>query len=327
MSKRSRLFSPQPAPVSSLTGSAGTEQTLPAPPLAVRRRGRVRAVVATMRPRQWVKNGLVLAAAGAAGALGRDDVPQRVLLACVAFCLLSSGIYAVNDVRDAAEDRLHPRKCRRPVAAGELGAGVAMALGLGLVAGGLALSALLGLLPLAVAVAYVALTVTYTLVWRRVIVIDILAIAGGFVLRALAGGVAAHVALSRWFVLVVSAGAVFVAAAKRLAELRRASRDGSSRRVVLTGYTPEVLIAGLGASVGIALTAYGVWAFELPLAHGIPWRPLTILPLAVCLLRYLALVLAGEGEAPEELVLSDPVLLLGGLTWIVLFGLSVHVSP
>ncbi len=89
-------------------------------PLARRRRGALGAVVATLRPRQWVKNVLVVAAAGAAGALGHDDVPVRVSLTCVAFCLLASGMYAINDVIDAPEDRLHPAKCRRPVAAGEL---------------------------------------------------------------------------------------------------------------------------------------------------------------------------------------------------------------
>src|ERR1022692_4751333 len=88
--------------------------------LAIRpRRGRLHAIVATMRPLQWIKNGLVVAAAGAAGALGNDDVPLRVAVAFVAFCLLSSGIYAINDVRDVEEDRLHPRKRLRPIAAGE----------------------------------------------------------------------------------------------------------------------------------------------------------------------------------------------------------------
>src|ERR1700751_309417 len=87
------------------------------------------AMLAIARPHQWVKNALVVAAAGAAGALGHDDVPGRVLLACAAFCMLASGIYAINDVRDAAEDRRHPRKRFRPVAAGELDSRVATVLG------------------------------------------------------------------------------------------------------------------------------------------------------------------------------------------------------
>src|SRR5579884_871875 len=110
------------------------------PPASVSRRSPARAVLATLRPKQWVKNVLVVAATGATGALGHDDVPVRVGLACLAFCLLASGLYAINDVRDAPEDRLHPRKRYRPVAAGELGSGAAVILGLSLIVAGIGLS-------------------------------------------------------------------------------------------------------------------------------------------------------------------------------------------
>src|SRR5205807_9938109 len=93
---------------------------------------------------QWVKNALVIAAAAAAGALGRDDVPARVAITCLAFCLLASGVYAINDVRDAPEDRLHPTKRHRPVAAGELDARVATAIGLSLLLAGLLLCRAVG---------------------------------------------------------------------------------------------------------------------------------------------------------------------------------------
>lgn len=294
--------------------------------LQPRGRGPVLATVAALRPRQWIKNGLVVAAAGAAGTLGRDDVPQRVLLACAAFCLLASGIYAINDVCDAAEDRMHPRKCRRPVAAGELSAHAATGLGVGLMLLGMIICAVLSPLLALVGAGYLALTLSYTLVWRHVLVLDILAVAGGFVLRALAGGIAAGVGLSRWFVLVVTAAAVFIAAAKRLAELRRAGEGGMRRRRVLDRYTPEALLLTLGASAGIALTAYCVWALRLPSGHGSVWRPLTIAPFAACLLRYLSRAMVGDGEAPEELVVSDPPLLLAALAWLVLFGLAVHAG-
>lgn len=307
-------------------GRAGPPAPFGETPALVARRSLPPAVVATMRPHQWIKNGLVLAAAGAAGALGRDDVPVRVLLACAVFCLLASGIYAFNDVRDVADDRQHPRKCRRPVAAGELSARAAIALGVILMAAGLAGGSVLELRFVTVALAYVALTITYTLVWRRISGLDILAVAGGFVLRALAGGVAAGVPLSRWFVLVVSAAAVLIAATKRLAELRRTERHGTARRHVLGAYTPELLLVIVGASAGIAVTAYGVWALEVVAAHGIPWRPLTAVPFALCLVRYLQLALAGRGEAPEDLILADPGLILGGVAWVALFGLAVHVG-
>jgi decaprenyl-phosphate phosphoribosyltransferase len=287
-------------------------------------------VIATARPRQWVKNGLVIAAPGAAGALGRDDVLGRVALACIAFCLISAGIYAINDVRDVAEDRLHPRKRFRPVAAGELGIRDAVLLGIGWLVTGLvmcfSIRPLLGL----VAAGYVVLTISYTLVLRKILVLDIVAIAGGFVLRALAGGVAAPVTLSRWFVLVVTAVAIFVAAGKRQAELSRTMTSGfgsrSATRGVLAHYTPGRLRLLLAGSAGCALFAYCVWAFELHDVDGIPWRLLTVIPFTFCILRYGSLVRSGAAEAPEEIVLSDRALLISGIVWLVLFALGVHAG-
>ena len=286
----------------------------------------LRAAVAVTRPRQWLKNGLILAAAGAAGALGRDDVPVRVAIACLAFCLLSGGIYAINDVRDRHEDRMHPRKCRRPVASGALRADVALVLGAALILAGLivgvAVRPLLGL----VGAGYVALTLSYTFVWREIVLFDLVAIAGGFVLRAVAGGVAAPVTLSRWFLLVVTAAAVMVAAGKRLAELRRTERLGSGRRRVLDHYTPEVLTALLAGCGLVAMFAYSMWVVALPDVHGIPWRPLTVVPFAAGLLRYVLLVRAGAGETPEELILGDRLLALAGVCWLVVFALGVHAA-
>jgi decaprenyl-phosphate phosphoribosyltransferase len=305
----------------------------PVPPGAVRRRGKLRAALVTLRPRQWIKNALVIAAPAAAGALAHDDVPVRVGLAFVAFCMLASGIYAINDVRDADEDRLHPRKRFRPVAAGELDPPLATGLGVALIVLGIALCADIRPLLAPVGAGYVAITLSYTLVWRHVLLLDIVAIAGGFVLRAVAGGVAAPVVLSRWFVLVVTCMAVFVAAGKRHAEVRRLSLGAPERatalrgrRRVLVGYTEGRLLVILVASAVVALFAYCVWAFDLPSVHGVPWRPLTIVPFAACLARYGMLIRAGSGEAPEDLVLRDPPLLVSGIIWLVLFALGVHAA-
>jgi decaprenyl-phosphate phosphoribosyltransferase len=285
-----------------------------------------RAVLVTMRPKQWIKNALVVAAAGAAGALTHDDVPVRVGLACVAFCLLASGIYAINDVRDAPEDRLHPRKRHRPVAAGELDPRLATLLGVTLVLSGLVLATLIRPLVGVVALSYAVLTVSYTVALRRIAILDIAAIAGGFVLRAVAGGAAAPVALSRWFVLVVTAAAVLVAAGKRQAELRRTAEAGAGGRRALARYSAGRLRLIVAGSAAVALFAYSVWALALPDVEGIPWRPLTIIPFAACIVRYGMLIRSGEGEAPEELVLSDRWLAGAGITWLVLFALSVHAA-
>jgi decaprenyl-phosphate phosphoribosyltransferase len=294
-------------------------------PILERPRPTLHALLLTLRPRQWVKNVLVVAAAAAAGALGHDDVPVRVSLTCVAFCLLASGVYAINDVLDAPEDRLHPRKRHRPVAAGDLSPGFACVLGATLMAAGLALCALVRPSVALVGIGYVALSVSYAVIWRRIVLLDIAAIAGGFVLRALAGGVAAPVVLSRWFVLVVSFAAVFVAAGKRRAELRRMESSGRGRSV-LGHYSKGLLRLILVAGAALSVAAYCGWAFLVPSVHGIPWRPLTLVPVAVALLRYGALVRAGHGEAPEDLVFGDRVLAAAALGWLALFALGVHAA-
>jgi decaprenyl-phosphate phosphoribosyltransferase len=299
-------------------------EILPLTPARGSRRSTPRAVLATLRPKQWVKNVLVIAAAGAAGALGRDDVPVRVGLACAAFCLLASGLYAINDVRDAPEDRLHPRKRYRPVAAGELKPRLAVILGAFLIASGIGLSLAIRPLLAVVAVGYVLLTLTYTLIWRHLLLFDIAAIAGGFVLRAVAGGVAAPVTLSRWFLVVVTCAAVFVAGGKRWAEVQRIEAGAAGRRRVLALYTEQRLRVIVALSGVGALAAYCVWALELPTVNGIPWRPLTIAPVAVGLARYGMRLRSGGGEAPEDLFLRDWILLAAGVAWLALFALGVH---
>jgi decaprenyl-phosphate phosphoribosyltransferase len=303
-------------------GAAAAHDVAP----ALRRRSRRQALVALARPRQWVKNALVIGAPGAAGALGYDDVPVRVLVTCAAFCLISAGIYALNDVRDRHEDSCHPRKWRRPVAAGELTPKDAAAHGLAWLVGGLILAAAVAPAVALVGLGYIAVTLSYSWVWRHVPLLDLAALAAGFVLRAVAGGVAAPVGLSRWFVLVVTCAAVFVAAGKRLAEMSRPRPRGRPVRRTLRRYTRAGLrrlhaLAGAGA-----LFAYCVWAFELPDVDGIPWRPLTVIPFAVCLVRYGTLVEAGVGEAPEEVLTADRVIALAGASWLLLFIMSVNAA-
>jgi decaprenyl-phosphate phosphoribosyltransferase len=285
-----------------------------------------RALVGLARPRQWLKNALVIAAPGAAGALGRSGVPLRVGVAFVAFCALASGIYAINDVRDADEDRQHPVKCRRPVAAGMLTPRAALAFGGASIAVGLALCLAVRPLLALDGVGYLAVTLTYTFFWRRILLLDVIAVAGGFVLRAVAGGVAASVDLSEWFLLVVSCAAVLVAAGKRSSELQRTAAAGGKARRVLESYTEPRLRALLLASGCGAVLAYVGWATVVPVRGGVPWRLSTIVPFVVCIARYGVLVRAGRVEAPEDLIVRDRPLLVGAVSWLVLFALSVNAG-
>ena len=238
-------------------------------------------------------------------------------------CLVSSATYLVNDVRDREQDRLHPSKCRRPIASGELAPRVALAIAAGFAAAGIALGTTIMPLLGAVAVCYLLLTASYSLWWRRVAVLDILAIAAGFVVRALAGGVATDIYLSRWFVLVTGFCAIYLVAAKRLAELRE-QRGAAPLRPTLRRYSARALELVLGASAAFAASAYLSWAFTRP-SH-IALYVLSIVPFLLWLVRYAVLVAAGAGQAPEELILRDRALLALGAAWCVLFLGSVYVG-
>ena len=285
--------------------------------------GTLRVLLRACRPRQWSKNLLLLAAPSAAGVIAVPAVGRDVAAAIIAFCLLSSATYLLNDVRDRDQDRRHPRKRDRPIAAGQLSPRAALGLAAALGICGLALAAAVRLELAAVGCAYLALTASYSLWWRRMILLDIVAVAGCFVVRAVAGGVAADVPLSRWFLVVTSCCAVFVVAGKRHAELVDGARPALTR-VALRRYSSPVLRAVLAAAAGGALVAYAVWAFRRP-EHG-PWYELSIVPFVIWLGRYGVLLRRGDGEAPEELILHDWALLLLSLAWTVLFLCGIYVG-
>jgi decaprenyl-phosphate phosphoribosyltransferase len=282
-----------------------------------------RIVVAACRPRQWSKNALLVAAPMAGGVIADADVAVRVAAAIVAFCMLSSATYLLNDVRDAEQDRHHPRKRLRPIASGALGIRTALAVALALAAAGLALAAVVRLELAAVACGYLLLTAAYSLWLRHIVVIDMLAIAAGFVLRAAAGGAAADVALSRWFLVVTSCSAVFVVAGKRHAELFGRARDGLTR-VTLRRYSAKTLRDVMALAAAGTVVAYVIWAFRRP-EHG-PWYEVTIIPVVMWLGRYAMLVGRGAGEAPEDLILIDRALLVLTVTWTGLFLAGIYVG-
>jgi decaprenyl-phosphate phosphoribosyltransferase len=284
----------------------------------------LRALVRACRPRQWIKNLLVIAAPGAAGILTRPEVPGKLALAFIAFCALSSSTYLLNDLHDRAEDRVHPRRRERPIASGALPVRVAILAAVVLAAGGLGLALVVRPWLAAVALGYVALTGSYTLWWRRVAVADLAAVAGGFILRALAGGAATEIAVSRWFLLVTSFGALFLVAGKRYAELRTA-KEGVPTRASLSAYTDRYLQFVIGLAATIATVAYCLWAFQRSHQPHISWYELTVIPFVLWLLRYALLIEQGDGEAPEELVLRDRFLLTMSAAWAALFVAGAYV--
>lgn len=284
-------------------------------------------LVLASRPRQWLKSALVPAAPAAAGVLFTPSVLVHTGVAVVAFTLAAVGTYLVNDSLDAAADREHPLKCHRPIASGRVPVGTAR------VAGGVAMAvAVLGGAALAgwrlgaVLAGYLALQVAYSTWLKRVAVVELVVVAAGFLLRPLAGAVAAGVGLSQWFLIVASFGSLFIVAGKRYAEVRSLGDGAGSHRLVLREYSAAYLRQIQQACLAVTLLAYCLWAFERAatgLAGHLPWFELSILPVTVGLLRYALDVERGGGGAPEELITSDATLVISGIAWLVLFTLGV----
>lgn len=280
------------------------------------------------RPRQWLKNVLVLAAPGAAGVLLHRDVVWRVALTLLAFCAMASALYLRNDLADLDADRQHPRKRHRPIAAGLVPVPVARTASWLLGLAGLALAAASGRWQVVVALAvYAVLTTSYTLWFKHQAVLDLLAIAGGFVVRAAAGASAAAVPVSNWFVICTSFGSLFVVTAKRFAEQSQLGDDAGQVRPTLALYTTAFLRMVIGVCLAVTSVAYCLWAFQNAAlhAHRIPWYELSIVPMVGALLRYALEVEAGQGDAPEDLFTSDHTLQVLGAAWAALFALGVYV--
>ena len=281
----------------------------------------------TARPSQWLKNVLVFGAPLAAGVLDEPDQFGRTIVAFVAFCVGSSGTYFWNDVLDADADRLHPSKADRAVASGRLSSTTARLVGSVLLAASIALMALTGRAEaVAVLAGYLLVTLSYSVVWKHVAVVDLAAISAGFVLRAAGGAAAVDVGMSSWFVLVTTFGALFVVAGKRFAEARELGAGGPEVRVTLGDYSEGFLRFVLAVACAGALVSYCVWAFEAKDLAGseLPYYELSIVPVIIAFLRYALVLERGAGSAPEDVFGRDRVLQALGLVWLVVFGAAVY---
>lgn len=279
------------------------------------------------RPKQWVKNLLVFAAPGAGGVLDQGSSLWRAVVTFVAFCLASSGTYFWNDLFDVHHDRNHPTKQHRPIARGAIPVGVARLVGSLLLVAGIGLAATTRWQTAAVVAGYVVLTSLYTTVLKHIAVVDLVVVAAGFVLRAVAGAVATDVQMSKWFSLTTSFASLFIVAGKRYAELRDLG-DASQTRATLNDYSLGFLRIVLSVSCGAALVTYCIWAFDTPeaTASSRSFYQLSIIPMGTALLRYTLILEQGHGAAPEEIFAHDHVLQILGVLWIVVFGIGVYVA-
>ena len=287
------------------------------------------ALISALRPRQWVKNALVFLPFLFAVDLAWQpselaEVPGlllQVALAAVAFCALSGAVYLFNDLLDRRADRNHPTKRNRPLASGRVSGATAVAALAGLTAAGAVILAWLKLPLVWVGVLYLAINVLYSVGLKRVVMVDVLLVASGYVIRTVVGALVIGVDPSPWLYTTTGAAALFIVLGKRYAEVRLASGDPEAQRPVLRQYPVSLVGQLLNISAGTALVSYALYTIEaanLPPNDGML---LTIPLVTFGLFRFLYLVhTSDEAEYPEMLIARDLPMVLSVLAWLVVSG-------
>ena len=282
-------------------------------------------VLRLLRPLQWVKNGLVflpfLFAFDVAWTLDTaEDIPvllSRLVVVFIAFCSLSSGVYVFNDWVDRHADRLHHRKRNRPIASGRVSTPAVVMLIVVLTAAGLVLAWSGGMELMLVCLLYLAINIAYCMGGKNVVLLDVFAVASGYVIRAASGALAIDVDPSPWLYATTGAGALFIVLGRRYAEVRLAGTDADRQRPVLARYSEPFISQLLTISATAALLSYTLYTIE---AENLPDNDamLFTLPLvAFGLFRYLYLLNHSEdAEAPELLMVRDLPLLATVLAWL-----------
>jgi 4-hydroxybenzoate polyprenyltransferase len=280
-----------------------------------------------LRPLQWTKNGLVFAALifdrkfTDAGLIGIS------ILAAICFCAASSATYLINDVRDAERDRIHPKKRFRPIAAGQLSERNALVAAALLAASALIGGALIRLEFAAVIAGYLALMLAYNAALKQIAIIDVFAIGGGFVLRAVGGAVAIDVPISPWLYVCTMLLALFVGFGKRRQELTSLAEDATAHRESLHGYTVPLLDQFINILAAATVIAYSVYTFDaaaVPRNHAMM---LTIPFVVYAIFRYLLITQRSDlGGAPETLIFADRPLLLSLIGWGITSAVIIYVT-
>lgn len=286
------------------------------------------SILASMRPKQWTKNLIVFAPALFGGVLVDADVAIRVSAAFLVLCGVSGAVYLLNDLHDAAADRVYERTRLRPIAAGMLAPRTAAAGALVVVTvSGVAAFALDTDFGLAL-VAYVVLQIAYTIWLKRLAIVDVLAICAGFVLRAVAGARIADVPDSPWLLVCAALLVSFLAAAKRRQELDDLGVAAPQHRPVLARYTVPALDVLLSALLGATLVSYLAYTMLSATALVHPLMVLTAPPVVYGLFRYLALVFSEDAaSAPaEDILFADTGVLAAVLLWLVTVATIVYVA-
>lgn len=289
--------------------------------------GSVRLFLIAMRPHQWSKNLFIFAPLLFGKKIADPAAVGHSLTAFAAFCLLASALYVFNDWLDADEDRSHPEKCRRPICSGELPAGIAL-LGAGIllcVAFGIAVS--LGVKFLGVTALYFVLTLSYCLALKRVMVLDCMTIAAGFVARVVGGAVAVEVMPTHWLIVCAFLLALFLAFTKRRQELMTLNHNAADHRPVLGQYTVKYIDQVNNILIGAAIVCYALYTVAPETVQRFNTSNLIYGTVFVIygMLRYMALIEdSGNGGNPSRMLLQDKPLLLTVLGWTIYNFLLIY---
>jgi 4-hydroxybenzoate polyprenyltransferase len=280
------------------------------------------ALLVSLRPGQWTKNLLVFAALIFGQKLFSPVAVSQALAVFLIFCALSGAVYLINDVSDREADRRHPLKSRRPIASGRLSPGAAIASAVVLSVTALGAAAWLRPALAVVTLGYLLLHALYTRALKHVVILDVLAIAIGFVLRAVAGGVAIDVPISDWLLVCTILLALFLALGKRRAEITLLADSATGHRRILEEYSPYLLDQMIGVVTASTLVAYMIYCLspETTEHFRTHWLVLTVPFPIYGIFRYLYLVHQREGGgSPAEMLVTDRPL----LACVALWGLAV----
>jgi 4-hydroxybenzoate polyprenyltransferase len=276
------------------------------------------------RPKQWTKNGFVLAGVVFAEKATEAFPVASALLAFLAFCALSGAVYATNDVLDVEEDRKHPIKRRRPVASGEISPRSAMVFAAVLAAAGLAVGFVVGPGVGLACVAYLALQAVYTPVLKHTPILDVMSISAGFVIRALAGVAAVGSPISPWLIVCTALLTLFLGFSKRRHEIASLGDGATIHRKNLRDYSVPLLDEMMNIMISATIIAYALYTF---FAYKNYYMMASIPFVVYGVFRYMLLVHRNGGGNPDTLLLRDRPLQIALLLWLVVVGMVIYIIP
>jgi len=287
------------------------------------------ALLRSLRPTQWLKNGFVLAPIVFSGRIGDPEAWVRNLLAVLAFCAASSATYLVNDVLDREADRRHPSKRTRPIAAGDISVATAIVAACLLIAAAAVVAFFLGGWFETVLGGYLVLTLLYSVLLKEAVFVDVLVVAAGFVLRVVGGAVAIDVPISTWLLLCAYLLALYLALGKRRAELALLGEEAGNHRVVLGHYTLPLVDQAISVVLGATVLAYTLYtvAPDTVAKVGSEGLMATVPVVLYGLFRYLYLLHRHElGGSPTKVLITDRPLLACVVVWIAIAAIVIGVS-